>query len=136
MLHDQKCIALREGDTITITGDRAAVWWFTADVRPVERIVTARTLIMDQRREADLPFDRVEPLELETLSDRAEANRYRRRLGLVTQEITLTPQEEILMRASLPQQLRDPLMVEQSAWHSKDCECDWCRMRNQQRRAA
>jgi hypothetical protein len=136
MLHDQRCIALREGDTITISGDSVKVWWFTADVRPVERIVTARTIITDQRREADLPFDRVEPLELETLDERAEANFYRRRLQLVTHEITLTPQQEILMRASLAKPLRDHLMVEESAWHREGCECDWCSTRSQQRRAA
>jgi hypothetical protein len=136
MLREQRLIVLQEGDTVTITGDRTQVWWFVADVRPPERIVTARTLIVEKRLEEDLPFVRVKPLELTVLQDQADANWYRGRLQLVTRKIEMNVEQDADMRAALPRRLRTHLFEPgKNIQHIAECECSQCRL-GEYRRAA
>lgn len=138
MLDEQRLYALKEGDTITLTGDTTQVWWFTHHVNGPERTVSARTLILDQRREADLPFAQIEPYQPQNLNEESEANYFRRRLGLATKAIVLEDgEQEAQLADGMPRRFRELLALPESPWHRHDCECSRCYAdRHQHRQAA
>jgi len=138
MMDEQRLYALKEGDTITLTGDTTKVWWFTHHVNGPERTVSARTLILDQRRDADLPFAQIEPYRPQNLNEESEANYFRRKLGLATKAIVLEDgEQEAQLADEMPRRLRELLALPESPWHQQGCECSRCYAeRNQHRQAA
>lgn len=126
MLCEQRLIALQEGDTVTITGDATQLWWFTSDVRPAERQITGRTLIMSIRRETELSFDRVTPLTLVSPDDQVEANAYRAKLRMKRHPIELAETQRARLAAEMPAAFRKLLAMPEEPWHKPGCVCEQC----------
>jgi hypothetical protein len=123
----QELYVLQRGDVIVLRLMRAAkLWWFVERVNGPEQTIMARTALFDQVQKRDFPFNSVMRHEPE---NDAEANHWRRELGMPLKEEETAPSVGDIPVGSLSRRFRWVFELEHRQpchGYANGCVCPRC----------